>query len=265
MQQITTILRSLVSLEPTLKTDFFDTCVEKIIEYHDAPVHSLQEMRQKRSTKVKGDLFEAWCILFLRIRGYQSWLLKDVPEEILSSLGMKRFDVGIDIIALKYGRYSAIQCKFKKPRPGFVKGTWLPYNCVNWKEVSTFYSLCHRTQEKANWKYHIVMTNCKYVRRMGDPTPYDKTYAYGTFASLTRLELVEMIPKKRMIIIESEEKEETEETEESTEKQKEIPLEQTPEQKNTTVKKLDKTEKTEKTEQERIREARLLFYTTFSK
>jgi hypothetical protein len=248
MEQLSTILRSLVSLTGSnlKEADFFDTCVEKIIEYHDAPVHSLQEMRQKRSTKVKGDLFEAWCILFLRIRGYQSWLLKDVPEEILSSLGMKRFDVGIDIVAYKYGRYSAIQCKFKKPRPGFVKGTWLPYNCVNWKEVSTFYSLCHRTQGKANWKYHIVMTNCKYVRRMGDPTPHDKTYAYGTFASLSRLDLVEMIPKKRIIVIESEEE-----------------VAPTQEQKDTTV--IKQTEKTEKTEQERIREARLLFYTTFSK
>jgi hypothetical protein len=92
---------------------------------------------------------------------------------------------------------------------------------------------------------------------MGDPTPYDKTYAYGTFASLTRLDLVEMIPKKRIIVIESEEKEETEESAETQEPHLE--------KKDTTVIKSEKTEKTEKTEQERIREARLLFYTNFSK
>jgi hypothetical protein len=190
-----TVRRILESLVSSQENDLFDSFVHRCLAYYDAPVHSIHEMRSKRNTKVKGDLFEAFCILFLRSKGYTAWLLKEVPEEILTRFGMKRFDVGIDIIAVKDKTYSAVQCKFKKPRPGFVKGTWLPYNCVNWKELSTFYSLCQRTQEKARWKYHIVMTNTKHTRRMGNATRFDKTYAHGSFSALTRMDYVSFLSK----------------------------------------------------------------------
>jgi hypothetical protein len=81
---------------------------------------------------------------------------------------------------------------------------------------------------------------------MGDPTPHDKTYAYGSFASLSRLDLVEMIPKKRMIVIESEEKDSGEAQE--LEKNE---IQQTEQKQQEIIK---------QSEQERIREARLLFY-----
>jgi predicted helicase len=182
----------------------FDDLVTKLVEHVDRPVHSIQEMRQHRSTKVKGDVFELFCVVYLRHQGYNVWLLKNIPDDVRVQLGIGTRDVGIDLVAEKNGRYSAVQCKFKRPRPGFVKGTWLPYNCVNWKEVSTFFSLCHRTQETANWQYHMVMTNTKYVRRMGKATIHDKTIAYGTFAQLTGLNMASMIPVKRRVIIESE-------------------------------------------------------------
>ena len=217
MDTIKRILSSLVSKDNT-HDSLFDQLVVKCLEHYDAPVHSIQEIRSKRNTKVKGDLFEAFCILYLTHKGYQAWLLKEVPDDILTQFGMKRFDVGIDIIALKDGRYSAVQCKFKKPRPGFVKGTWLPYNCVNWKELSTFYSLCQRTQTKARWERHIVMTNTKNVRRMGNATQYDKTFAYGTFQALTRIQLSQMLLDQsestieRTIILENEDGTETDVT-----------------------------------------------------
>ena len=190
MQHVTRILSRLVS-KPN--DGLFDGIVSEFISYVDRPVHSLQEMRDNRSTKMKGDLFEAFCVLYLQRKGYTVWLLKETPADILAHIGLGTFDVGIDLIARKNGRFSAVQCKFKRPRAGFVKGTWLPYNCVNWKEVSTFYSLCHRTQEKAQWQHHIVMTNCKYVRRMGNATPYDKTFAYGSFSKLSVIETIDMI------------------------------------------------------------------------
>jgi predicted helicase len=203
MEVLTPILRYIVSNSKIP----FDELVTKLVEYVDRPVHSIQEMRLNRSTKVKGDLFELFCVVYLGHQGYNVWLLKDVPDELRLQLGLGTRDVGIDLVAEKNGRYSAVQCKFKRPRPGFVKGTWLPYNCVNWKEVSTFFSLCHRTQETAHWQYHIVMTNTKYVRRMGKATIHDKTIAYGTFSALTCLEMASMIPVKRSIIIESESQE----------------------------------------------------------
>jgi predicted helicase len=173
--------------------------ITKCLEAYDEPVHSIQEMREKRSTKQKGDIFESVCVLYLRMLGYKAWVLKEVNEEILEDCGLGRFDVGIDIIDFKYDLYYAVQCKFKKPRSGFVKGTWLPYNCVNWKEVSTFFSLCHRTQTKANWKRHIVMTNTKHVRRMGQATQYDKTYAYGTFNTMTRIQFTKLLESIQVV------------------------------------------------------------------
>lgn len=185
-----------VSSHPVQGKSPFDQLVECMVEYTDRPAHSLQEMRENRSTKVKGDLFETLCVLYLTQKGYTVWRCKEIPADMCSALGMTNFDVGIDLVAEKNGRYSAVQCKFKRPREGFVKGTWIPYNGVNWKEVSTFYSLCFRTQQQANWQHHIVMTNTKSVRRMGKTTEYDKTYAYGTFNKLTSLNLLEMLPKK---------------------------------------------------------------------
>ena len=196
-----------VSSHPTQGKSPFDQLVECMIEYTDRPVHSLQEMRDARSTKVKGDLFETLCVLYLTQKGYKVWRCKEIPKDICAVLGMTNFDVGIDLVVEKNGRYSAVQCKFKRPREGFVKGTWIPYNGVNWKEVSTFYSLCFRTQQHANWQHHIVMTNTKSVRRMGKATAYDKTYAYGTFNKLTTLNLLDMLPKKEETpILKSEEK-----------------------------------------------------------
>ena len=222
------IVKRVISTESSTTATDFDRFVTACMEETSQPVHSIQEMRHQRSTKRKGDLFETFCIRYLHSKGYEAWLLRDVPQDILDACGMTRFDVGIDAIARKQSKakaksdsgkekqrvLSAVQCKFKTPRPGFVKGTWLPYNCVNWKEVSTFYSLCHRTQAKANWERHIVMTNTMYVRRMGDPTPYDRTYAYRTFCGMSRMDWVRSITKKlsvtrRLLRIEEEDGTET--------------------------------------------------------
>jgi len=162
----------------------FDQVVEGLLHYTERPVHSLQEMREARSTKVKGDLFETFCARYLEWKGYTVWRCHDIPLDVCAALGMTRFDVGIDLVAEKHGRYSAVQCKFKRPRGWYG---------VNWREVSTFFSLCFRTQQQANWQHHIVMTNTKSVRRMGNASPYDKTYAYGTFKKLTTIHLLELV------------------------------------------------------------------------
>lgn len=192
MDSLYKILHRLISTTNSTNV-LFDELVRLCLEHHDEPVHSLHEMRTKRSTKVKGDLFEAFCVLYLRYKGYQVWLLKDVTDDILIQVGLGRRDVGIDLIAKKDDRYHAIQCKFKRPRPGLIPGTWIAYNCVNWKELSTFFSLCHRTQAQAKWGKLIVMTNTTHCRRMGKATFQDKTYAYGTFAKLTRMDLLRML------------------------------------------------------------------------
>lgn len=132
------ILRSSLSIS-NKQIILFDHIMQSCLDYTDAPVHSIQEMREKRSTKVKGDLFETFCVLYLRSKGYRVWLLKDIPDDIRMEVGLGKWDVGIDVIAYKNNRYNAVQCKFKRSRKGTIPGTFIPYNCVNWKEVSTFF------------------------------------------------------------------------------------------------------------------------------
>jgi predicted helicase len=110
------------------------------------------------------------------------WLLKDVPEEILTTLSLKRPDVGIDIVAEKGGKYYAVQCKYK---------THVSHkkNVVTWKQLSTFYALVLRT---GPWAQYIVMTNCDYCRHMGRKTPKDVSICLRTFQKITQEEWVQM-------------------------------------------------------------------------
>jgi hypothetical protein len=57
----------------------FDIFFKKCQQYHQSPVHNLQEMKNIRSTKSKGDLFELFCQRYLNIlKGYERvWLLKE--------------------------------------------------------------------------------------------------------------------------------------------------------------------------------------------
>jgi hypothetical protein len=181
------IIREIVS-RPAPKT-LFDVFVDRVIAYHDAPCHSLAEMRARRNSKVKGDLFEVFCKWYLlKVKNYDDvWRLGEAPEDLLRELGMGRRDVGIDLITRKDGVYGAVQCKFKSPRTGTA------YDCVNWKELSTFYALCARTNGN-RWGQHVVMTNARYARHMGDRTPKDRSICCGTFRKLSSIDLCAMIP-----------------------------------------------------------------------
>lgn len=187
-EMINTIIKKIVN-----KESIFDSFIDEILDYHDKPVHSLIEMNC-RKTKTKGDIWESFCKLYLKkIKKYDDvWLLKEVPDDILFKLGVKRHDYGIDIIACKNDKYSAVQCKFKRPREGLVPGTWVAYNCVNWKELSTFYALCGSTN-KNNWEQHIVMTNTKYIRHMGNKSKKDKSVCFGTFSKLSSFDFMELL------------------------------------------------------------------------
>lgn len=198
------ILKNLINKEckdHPQNDSLFDHFINNIIEHHDKPVHSLIEMRQNRKTKTKGDLWEIFCKLYLqKIRKYDHvWLLKETPDNILELLKLRKNDVGIDIIACKNNKYSAVQCKFKKPREGLVPGTWIAYNCVNWKELSTFYALCNSTNDN-NWENHIVMTNTKYIRHMGNKTKKDKSICYGTFSKMTTFDFITLADKGNQVV-----------------------------------------------------------------
>ncbi len=198
MTQADNVLTSLIwSLVGEFRTagcsdlTLFQRFVNKVLEYHERPAFTLAEIRARESTKAKGDLFECFCVRYLKhVKKYEEvWRLADVPEGLLASLGLGRRDVGIDLVARHQNGYVAVQCKFKKPGSN-------RHDCVNWKELSTFYALCARTQAKADWKSHLVMTNARSVRRMGDRTDQDKSICFGSLNSMSSIDFASMLPRK---------------------------------------------------------------------
>jgi hypothetical protein len=157
----------------------FDEFTKECQKWYEQPAHTFTEMRTRDNKKIRGDVFEEFCVLYLRhVRGYtQAWRLADVPEDILTTLGMKRPDMGIDILCERGGKYSAVQCKYKK-HTGYKSKT-----IVSWKQLSTFYALCMRT---GPWESYIVMTNCDYVRHMGKKTSKDISICLRRFQSTTK-------------------------------------------------------------------------------
>ena len=108
------------------------------------------------------------------------WLLADAPDATLELLGMKRRDMGIDVVVHHNGAFYAVQCKYKRPT---ARG-------VGWKELSTFYALCMRT---GPWKKHIVMTNCTFVSHQGRRTSADVSICLGTLRALTSYQWAAMV------------------------------------------------------------------------
>ena len=165
-------------------TSLFDLFLTECQKWYDEPAHTFTEMRTRDNKKVRGDVFENFCVKYLKhVRKLENvWLLKDVPEELLTKLSLKRPDVGIDIIAEHEGKYYAVQCKYKK-HVSHKK------NVVTWKQLSTFYALVLRT---GPWAQYIVMTNCDYCRHMGKKTSKDVSICLRTFQKTTQEQWVQM-------------------------------------------------------------------------
>ena len=150
----------------------FDEFIQECQSWYSQPAHTLQEMRMRDNKKVRGDIFEDFCALYLKeVKGYQEvWLLEDVPEDILNQLSLKRRDMGIDIIVRHNEEWFAVQCKYKTPTG---KKTY-----ITWSALSTFYAMCLRT---GPWTKYIVMTNCDYTRHQGPKGDKDMSICLGTF------------------------------------------------------------------------------------
>lgn len=148
--------------------------------------HSIQEMKQLKNTKVKGDLFEHLCKLYLlwTNKYLEVWLLSQLPDTVRKELRLLGRDMGIDLVCKnKDNSYSCVQCKFKTP------SKYKPTTVVGWKELSTFYALADRT---GPWSKYIVMTNANYVKRMGMKSEKDVSICIGTWESLSKQDLHEI-------------------------------------------------------------------------
>jgi hypothetical protein len=163
--------------------NLWDTFEAECQKFYNEPAHSFTEMRVRDNKKVRGDIFEEFCVLYLKhIKGYDDvWLLSDVPDTILTELGMKRPDVGIDIVCRKGKLYSAVQCKYKKQE--------VKTKIVTWKALSTFYALCMRT---GPWEKYIVMTNCSFVRHMGKKSKKDLSICLKTLQGISKEQWISM-------------------------------------------------------------------------
>jgi len=155
--------------------NLFDEFVKECEASYTKPAHTLAELRQRNNKKIRGDIFEDFCILYLRyIKGYDTvWLLKDVPNDILYSLSMKRQDMGIDIIISSPDGFYAVQCKYKKAEKRKT--------CISWSALSTFYALCLRT---GPWNKYIVMTTADYIRHQGPKTEKDLSICSGSLKAI---------------------------------------------------------------------------------
>ncbi len=178
---IKTLIRQVIFKEGNT----FDLLSAAMHRYTSESVHSLQEMKAKQTTKAKGDLFEAFCKVYLRTKYEEVWSLKDLPEDIRESLLLTRHDMGIDLIVKEKNKYSAVQCKWKSPyAKGVVPGTSkLRREKVNWSELCTFLVLCERS---GPWAQHIVMTNGTGIRRVGRSSKKDKSICLKTFQGIPK-------------------------------------------------------------------------------
>ena len=165
--------------------NLFDEFIAECQRWYEQPAHTLTEMRTRSNKKIRGDIFEEFSLLYLKhVVGYPNvWRLEDVPEDVLTKLSLKRPDMGIDIICERDGKYTAVQCKYKKHT------TYKSKTTVTWKQLSTFYALCLRT---GPWEKYIVTTNCDYVRHMGKKTSKDVSMCQGTFRKMTKDQWVRM-------------------------------------------------------------------------
>jgi hypothetical protein len=170
-------------------TNLFDEFILECQKWYEMPAHSFSEMRMRDNKKIRGDIFEEFCVLYLKYananaNGYKNvWLLKDVPDAILDKLILKRRDMGIDIIVeTSDEKYLAVQCKYKKH-------TGCKLNILSWRALSTFYALCLRT---GPWDKYIIMTNCVYTRHQGKKTSQDVSYCLKTLQNITKDEWLRM-------------------------------------------------------------------------
>jgi len=179
----TAILNCIRSAVSKTDLDVFDALDELFQAHFNKSANNMLDLR-KRNAKNKGECFEVFCLLYLQSRGYIPYLLKDVPDDLLTKLGLTRHDVGIDIVAevhqmSKKGEpqvlYFAVQCKYRSPSRDYAGRKT---HRVGWKDISTFLSLCTRT---GPWTKHIIMTNAESVSWKGKKTSKDYTIARKTF------------------------------------------------------------------------------------
>ena len=127
------------------------------------------------SNKEKGDYFEYFCKLFFLFDNKwinlikNSWLLKDVPLNIIKQLHIPNKDIGIDIILETFdNEFYAVQCKYRSNIN----------NEISWNELSTFFGLTFGISGK--FKKGIFISNTINPNKYIDKCPNVINILYHT-------------------------------------------------------------------------------------
>uniref|UniRef100_A0A6C0CIG7 Mrr-like domain-containing protein n=1 Tax=viral metagenome TaxID=1070528 RepID=A0A6C0CIG7_9ZZZZ len=192
-EKLSKIQRSSYTLTESEKSqfNFFEEFLKCAHSYYSEPVHSLQDIKKRDNTKLRGDIFEYYALLYFKSdpKGWytDAWLLEDVPKDILEELGLKRGDLGIDLILRdKAGKYSAVQVKYR------TANKYKSKTVVGWKQLSTFYAIALKTGPYAK---HIIFTNADYVRHVGKKTELDRSICIGSLRKIDSKRNQNMIAK----------------------------------------------------------------------
>ncbi len=163
--------------------ELFPFVFQEIERYHGRVVASIGDLKARDNKKLKGDLWEAFCYLYLsHLSNYDSlkykivWFWKEIPADFLISIGLRptKVDNGIDLVAITQdNQYHAIQCKYLGDQS----------KTVTWTTLSTFVGLC---QVSGPWAAHYVMTTGRGITRKVPRTDKDHTLAKGTFNAISR-------------------------------------------------------------------------------
>jgi hypothetical protein len=190
--EILQVIRRYISKAFTGTDNIFDGLIALAQSNWDASPTTIQELRQSKNTKIKGDLFEHFAYLYFTHcylpKPKNVWLLYDIPKEVREKISLGKNDVGIDLLLEFENGYSAVQVKFRKPNP------YKPSAGIGWKQLSTFYALVNRT---GPYLRHIVFTNGNYVRHIGKKEPKDQSIC------LRRLQKIDINQWREMADIKS--------------------------------------------------------------
>ena len=168
---------------------FFDQLIKKIDIHFDGIVaHNIGDLANKRE---KGQFFEFICVALIKNGAFdryfhkvkECWLFKDIPIDIKKFLCFSNKDMGIDIIVKNIDdEWFPIQCKYKKKS---IHNKPIR-NKVDWKTLSTFYSLCDRTGPPKGWHKLVVITNCESINRQGRKSYKDLSVCIGSFRAIPK-------------------------------------------------------------------------------
>ena len=162
---------------------------------YNKPCHTISDLKQ-RNTKVKGDKFELFCCRYMKycysVKMKHVWLLSQIPEPVLVNIGLKRYDLGIDVVCQdEHGSFYAIQVKYRNRTSNNKKIV------IGWKALSTFYALVMRVgteyegQFRSSFKKHIVFTSADYVRHVRK-TKMDETISYGKLKKMSHFDWINL-------------------------------------------------------------------------